>query len=234
MTCAILLHLEPSSLIMKRTLTISFLISIVLFACSKDDKKGPSNEDILTKKIADIIPQKYLDTLKILGLDVHQGVTPPNVEGTYSIAPNKLDTSNVPNDAPGTYFSNSTVTFSAQSATDFSIRLTGKNFVSSADTSIATAISGSGNNFTVYGKVKSVSGTHSAIFALIFTGTKEGANLKNVRVGIINVDNSKGGTGVFINEGLGRIAFDEDHVSEKAAEKTGERTAAGRTLGFIQ
>lgn len=223
---------------MKRTLAISFLISVVLFSCSKDDKaKGPSNEEILTKKIADIIPQKYLDTLKILGLDVHQGVTPPNVEGTYHIAPNKLDTSNVPNDVPGTYFSNATVTFSAQSSTDFSIHLIGKNFLSDADTSIATAISGSGNDFTVYGKVKSVRNNHSAIFALIFTGTKEGANLKNVRVGIINVDNSQGGTGIFINEGLGRIAFDEDHVSEKVAEKagSGERKAAGlHTLGFIQ
>lgn len=225
---------------MKRTLTFSFLISIVLFSCSKDEKaKGPTNEEILTKKIADIIPQKYLDTLKLLGLDIHQGVNPPNVEGRYEVAPHKLDTSNVPGDRPGAYFSNGLVSLSEQSATDYSIKLIGKNFISYADTSIATAISGSGNNFTVYGKVKAVIGTYSAVFALVFTGTKEGEDLKNVRVAIINVDNSLGGTGIFIKEGTGRIGFDEDGNSPKVAEKalpeSGGRSAFPNTLGhFLQ
>ncbi|MEI3800731.1 MULTISPECIES: hypothetical protein [unclassified Chitinophaga] len=225
---------------MKRILTFSFLISVVLFSCSKDEKaKGPSNEEILTKKIADIIPQKYLDTLKLLGLNVHEGVNPPNVEGTYKIAPHKLDSSNVPGDRPGSYFSDALVTFSEQSTTDYSIKLTGKNFLSYADTSIATAISGSGNNFTVYGKVKAVNGTYSAVFALVFTGTKEGNDLKNVRVAIINIDNSRGGSGIFIQEGTGRIGFDEDGTSPKVAEKSapesGGRSAFTNTLGhFLQ
>lgn len=227
-------------LIMKRTLIFSFLISVVLFSCSKDEKaKGPSNEEILTKKIADIIPQKYLDTLKLLGLDVHQGVNPPNVEGSYEIAPHKLDTSNIAGDRPGTYFRNGLVTLSEQSTKDYSIKLIGKNFISYADTSIATAISGSGNNFTVYGKVKASIGSYSAVFALVFTGTKEGDDLKNVRVAIINVDNSLGGSGIFIQEGTGRVGFDEDGTSPKVAEKSapesGGRSALTNTLGhFLQ
>ncbi|MGF6848846.1 hypothetical protein QFZ51_004081 [Chitinophaga sp. W3I9] len=223
---------------MKRTLIFSFLISIVLFSCSKDDKaKGPSNEEILTKKIADIIPQKYLDTLKLMGLDIHQGVNPPNVEGSYKIAPHKLDTSNIAGDRPGTYFRDGLVSLSEQSTTDYSIKLIGKNFISYADTSIATAVSGSGNNFTVYGKVKATIGTYSAVFALIFTGTKEGQDLKNVRVAIINVDNSLGGTGIFIPEGSGRIGYDEDGTSPKVAEKalpeSGGRSTFLHTLGHF-
>lgn len=205
---------------MKYTLLFSFVISTLFYSCSKDDAaKGPSDEDILNKKIEDIIPQKYLDTLKILGLNINTGVTPPNVEGSYNIQPYILDTSNLDADKPRGYrFQDGIVHLSAQSNKDFSIKLIGEHFLTVSDTSIVTAISGSGNNFTVYGKVKSVTGNNSAIAAIIMTGTKDGNNIRNFRIGIINIDNSNGG-GLFIPEGKGRVAHDADFISEKRAEK---------------
>lgn len=200
---------------MKYTLLFFIGISAMLYSCSKDnDSKGPSDEDILNRKIEDIIPQKYLDTLKILGLEINTGVHPPNVEGDYSVRPNILDTSNIPGDLPGTLFSPSTVHLSEQSSKDFSIKLIAEHFIGVSDTSIVTAISGSGNDFTVYGKVKSVASGSSAIIAMIITATKEGDNLKNFKIGIINIDNSNGGT-VFIKEGQGRLVYDQDFISEK-------------------
>lgn len=206
--------------IMKYTLFITFLASIVLFSCSKDKKQDePTNDDILNKKIEDIIPKKYLDTLRLLGLDVKTGTKPPDVQGTYSITPYILDTSNISSDSPGARFLDATVTLSDQSGSDYSIKLIGKNFVSVTDTSIATAISGSGNDFTIYGKIKSTRGTGYAIFGIVFTATKEGDHLKNYRIGIINIDNSHGTNAGFIPEGKGRVGYDSDFISEKIAAK---------------
>lgn len=205
---------------MKYTLLFSFAISTLLYSCSKDDAaKGPTDEDILHKKIEDIIPQKYLDTLKVLGLNINTGITPPNVEGSYDIKPYILDTSNIANDPSRGYrFADGILHLSAQSNKDFSIKLIGEHFLTISDTSIVTAISGSGNNFTVYGKVKSVSGNYSAVVAMIMTGTKDGNNISHFKIGIINIDNSNGGS-VFIPEGKGRVAHDADFISEKRAEK---------------
>lgn len=149
-------------------------------------------------------------------MEIHQDVKPPNVEGTYSIKPYILEKSNINTDVPGYQFLNGEVKLFNQSTKDFGINLTGKNFLNTADTSLVTAVSGAGNNFTIYGKVKSVSGTHSAIFAIVISGTKEGTALKNVKVGIINIDNSNGGT-VYIKQGQGRVAYDSDHISESIA-----------------
>jgi hypothetical protein len=205
---------------MKYTLLITLFAAIAWSSCSKDKTpQGPSDEDILTRKIEDIIPQQYLDTLKKLGLEVHTGTRPPNVEGSYSIKPQILDTSNIPSDRPGQQFTDGKVTFFEQSNEDFSIKLIGEHFLHDADTSIATAISGSGNDFTVYGKVKSTSGPYSIVVAIVVTATKEGDDLKNYKIGVINVDNSNGGTGIFIKEGEGRVAHDGDFISEKIAGK---------------
>lgn len=187
-------------------------LAFLLTGCKKEEKIAPTDQQILENKIQDIIPQKYLDTLKILGLTIHSSTTPPNVEGVYDISPTKLRSTNRPQDIVGSTGFNSKMKLFEQSSDDFSIRLLGKMFLSENDTSIATAISGSGNNFTVYGKVKSVFGGNSAIIAIILSATKDGDALRNVEFGIINIDNSNGGN-VFIEEGQGRVWFDSDFIS---------------------
>lgn len=187
-------------------------LAFLLTGCKKEEKIAPTDQQILENKIQDIIPQQYLDTLKILGLTIHSSTTPPNVEGVYDISPTKLRSTNRPQDIVGSTGFNSKMKLFEQSPDDFSIRLLGKMFLSENDTSIATAISGSGNNFTVYGKVKSVFGENSAIIAIILSATKDGDALRNVEFGIINIDNSNGGN-VFIEEGQGRVWFDSDFIS---------------------
>ncbi len=216
---------------MKNFLVLLCLLSAgMIVSCSKSDKVNPSPQDILNKKISDILPQKYIDTLSKLGLAVNEGTTPPNVEGAFRIAPLVLKNSNIATDYAGQVFHDASVKFFEQSTSDFGIKLVGKFFLNAADTSITTAISGSGNNFTVYGKVKSVTAdkTKYAYFGILLSGTKDGTTLKNVTYGIINIDNSHG-TGIFINEGQGRVAYDKDGVSESinfdavSSFKNGER-----------
>lgn len=191
------------------------LVATIFVACKKDNKEVVdeiARLEVLKKKIADIIPQQYQDTLTRLGITLNQDVTPPNLEGAFGIKPVKLLKSNRPEDPASLTFTDVSVKFLAQDS-DNNIKLIGRKFLTDADTSIITAISGSANKFTVYGKVKSVSGSNSAIFGIIISGEKDGAVIRNVRYGLINIDNSKGGTR-FIRQGEARVVFDSDLVSE--------------------
>jgi len=195
----------------------ALIVGVVLqfAACSKSKDINPNDEEILSKKIEDIIPQQYVDSLTKLGFTINKGTTPPNIDGSYLFKPFTIKNSNIPNDSytPGYVLMDGVVKFYEQSTSDFSIKMLGKNFIGAADTSVVTAISGSGNKFTVYGKVKAYRNGGYNFFAFLMTGEKEGNNIKNGIAGIINIDDSHSGPNT-IREGQGRVAFDGDYTSE--------------------
>lgn len=201
---------------MKRFKTVLILALCVLmfFACKKDTDEVVETikKEELVKKINDIIPKQYQDTLTKLGISLNLDVDPPNMEGAFSFKPVKLLKSNRPEDPASFTFSDVTIKFLSQDK-DNNIKLIGRKLLNDADTSIVTAISGKGNDFTIYGKVKSVGGSNSAIFGIIISGTKDGNLLRNIRYGLINIDNKNGGTR-FIRQGEARVIFDADLVSE--------------------
>lgn len=201
---------------MKNSAFIFILLGVLITSCNKVNPVT-----IQQQKISDVIPAKYLDTLKHLGITIHEGTTPPNIEGTYEISPVKSKASNIPGDIIGSYFANAKVKFYEQSNSDFGIRLLAINILSYRDSSLSTAISGSGNNFTVYGKVRTYSGTNTAVFGVVLSGEKDGSNLKNIEWGLINIDDSNGNN-AFIKEGQARLQYDIDFVS---APTTGLRQA---------
>lgn len=186
-----------------------------LTACSKNNDINPSDEEILSKKIEDIIPQKYVDSLTKLGFAINKGTTPPNIVGAYLFKPFTIKSSNIPNDPyqPGYVINDGVIKLYEQSNSDFSIKMLGKNFIGAADTSVVTAISGGGNKFTVYGKVKAYRNGGYSFYAFLMSGEKDGNNIKNGIAGIINIDDSHAGFGT-IAEGQGRVAFDGDYTSE--------------------
>ncbi len=190
------------------------------FACKKDGTPL-TDEEILNNKISEIIPQEYIDTLIKLGLPINEGTTPVDVTGAYVASPNLLLASNIPTDTKDMKFLDGYFRLFGQNNKDFSINLLGKNFLNKADTSIVTAISGVGNNFTVYGKVKSTSGSSSAIFAILLSGTKNGSTITGLKYGLINIDGSKDAAGVFIKEGQARITYDQDGVGAAVANYDG-------------
>lgn len=174
----------------------------------------PATEDIVNKKIENIIPRQYLDTLARLGLTANKGINPPNVEGLYFVRPHLLDAGNVPGDEPGRRFPDVELRLSAQRNPDFSIVFTGSNFVSKSDTSMATVIAGQGNDFTVYAKLKATDGDAYAIFGIVISGTRIGETLRDLRIGVINIDDRHGG-GRFIRQGQGRVGYDADDVTAR-------------------
>jgi len=213
-----------------RSIVIPFTFIVLLFSasCSKDkeivsekDKElveEKLKEEALAKKIQDIIPAKYLDSLKKIGIEVYSEANPPKIEGTFSVQPLILEKTNVPKDFKiGHKFDDARIYFSRQTE-NFDIRLLATGLLAERDTSITTAISGSGNNFTVYGKLKAVQRGDFAIFAVIISATLDGNVLRNFKYGLINIDNSKGGINKFILEGQGRVIFESDFAAEKISD----------------
>ena len=201
----------------KLRLLIGCIVLLGFFAACDKDGNEIEDEKILTERIEDIIPKQYLDTLNKLNFKVNQGVKPPIVKGTFSVKPHVLDTSNISTDPPAYRFSDAILTLYGQNNNDFSIKMLGEHFLNDRDTSIATAISGSGNDFTIYGKAKSNIGTAYAISAILISGTLDGENIKNLQTGIIMIDDSHA-TGLVIKNGQARIAFDSDFITEKIAD----------------
>lgn len=191
-----------------------FLSSLLIFSCSKNETDKISEaEQIQQRKISDIIPQKYLDTLTSLGLVINEGLKPPVVNGQFKFSPNILKKSNIAADKPGNKYADPSVKFYDQNNSTYDIRLIGRNLLVDNDTSISTAISGEGDKFTVYGKVRSTSGDNTAVFAIVFSGSITDGVIKNMTYGAINIDNSKGGN-KYIPEGTGRIFYEGDYTSE--------------------
>ena len=193
--------------------SIIVIISISFAASIASCKKEQSAEEIQNKRISDIIPQKYLDSLIRLGVTIHEGTTPPIVNGIYIANPTVLLASNVIGDVIGNTFADVKVKLTDQNNADFGIKLFGKKLLGENDTSITTAISGSGNNFTVYGKVKAnANATNFAIFAIIISGTISADGIVNYQDALINIDNSNGAT-FFIPEGNGRLIKDGNNLA---------------------
>lgn len=204
---------------MKRFTTHTFLLLAVLivFSCKKDEEQ-PVNElqelkELQQAKIEDIIPAQYLDTLNTLGLVVNEGTAPPNINGVFKLSPLILSASNIKTDVIGNSFVDATIQLSGQNNSNFDINMLGKNFVSANDTSIVTVISGSGNKFSIYGKVKTSMNGKTAIFGILLSAEFVGGTMKNAKYGVINIDNSNG-EGVFIKEGQARLVTETDGISE--------------------
>lgn len=197
-----------------KLITALFLSSVLVFSCKKNETDKVSEaQQIQQRKISDIIPQKFLDTLTSLGFIINDGVKPPVINGQFKFSPNILKKSNIPTDKPGNKYLDPSVKFYDQNNSTFDIRLIGRNLLVDNDTSISTAISGEGDRFTVYGKVRSTSGNNTAVFAIVFSGTMTDGVVKNMTYGAINIDNSKGGNS-YIPEGKCRIFYEGDYNSE--------------------
>lgn len=191
---------------------------IYVMSCTKDAQPEEQKaKEVQQEKIEQIIPPQYLDTLRKLGLNINEGTNPPNIEGIFNASSLYLLTSNIVGDYEGKLFSGTLIKLYNYKPSTFSIDLLAKNLVGLNDTSSMTIVSGSGNKFSVYGKIKSNIGEAYAYFGILISAELVDGNLHNLRYGMVNIDNTHG-EGTFIKQGLARIVKDHDHVSERVEE----------------
>jgi len=191
-----------------------FPIFIILFfiiglaSCDKDE----NDPDLVQAKINNTIPAEFVQSVKSLGMDVFSGETPPDVTGSFVMNPNLMLRSNIPNDAPAnTQFVNYSINFSSQNMADFSISFVG-TASGEREESNSAIITGSGNNFTVYGRSTTTVGANSVVLGVMYSGTLENGKIKNLKRAIVVIDDSKAGPNL-LKKGSARVFHDGDKNS---------------------
>ena len=184
---------------------ISMLFCFLLLNACKDDEydKGFSED------IKNIVPDSLLQQIVDLGMPIHTGFTPPNIENIFQASPFVLDTSNIATDEPGFLYTDFNVQFSEQDSIKHSLKV---SFVNGPEVgnAIVAFVSGEGSNFSVFLKVNSTSGTSKAELIQIFSGTVTSKSIQNFYYAVFMLNNYGNEKGYWIENGQGRIIYDAD------------------------
>lgn len=192
---------------MKKTIFF-LLIALVLGACCKEYPELVPGQNF--------IPDDILKAIENNGQVIHNGYTPPHLEGKYFLSPQVLVASNFDDQvSPGEIFSDVIVEF-----LEFDPKaLTIKAKISEGGNSgvgYGGFISGQDNNFTVYLKVdaKDLKG-HQLIRTEVYSGILEPGGIRNLQRSGFMVDDKGDPNDDYIENGQGRLAKDGDGFSEK-------------------
>lgn len=183
---------------------------ILILSCKKENKA-------VSDKLDGIVSKEYRNTLINLGMELHSGDVPPNIVGSVYMSPNYLLKSNITGDpAPNTQFVHYTIKFYDQNSSANTVKFTGigsGGSTSEREESQSAVVTGSGNNFTIYGRSTVTLGSNSIVVAYVYSGTIDGTNIKNFKKALIVVDDTKGGVNL-IKNGQARIFYDANKISE--------------------
>ena len=197
---------------MKRnTIFLLLLTSSIFFISCKKEKTSSSD------KLEGIISKEHRSTLTSLGMDMYEGDNPPNIVGSIYMSPNYLLKSNITGDpAPNTQFVHYTIKFYDHNSSGNTVKFSGVGSGGSSserEESQSGLVTGTGNNFTVYGRSTVTLGSNSVVLAYVYSGIIEGNVIKNFKKALIVVDDSKGGANLLKN-GQSRVFYDANKTSE--------------------
>ncbi len=201
---------------MRKNSVLLFVIAIALFslpACKKDSGSSSGIDGQINK----IISSDYRSKLAGMGMDIYTGNNAPDVQGTISMTPNLLLQSNVAGDPPSnTQFVHYSIKLFDQNGDNNSIKFVSTGYGGASpekEESNGAVISGSGNNFTVYGRSTVTVGSNSVVVAVVYSGILDGANnIKKLKRAVVVVDDSKGGS-ILLKNGHIRVFHDGDSKS---------------------
>lgn len=201
---------------MKHLKILSILLTLLIYcvSCSKDEEDNNSDFDGSIESIENFYTPELLDALDDLVFTIHEGDTPPNIEGTYLVNPLTLSKSNIAADVLGTVYSDFEMTFANQSNSDLSLDFQGLAGNSTIE-SVESYVSGSGNNFSVFLKVESTSEGHTSILAYAFSGTLASEGILNYQFILIMLDDRGDLNDTLIENNTGRLFVDGDELCSK-------------------
>jgi hypothetical protein len=172
----------------------------------------------LTEDIHNLIPDKYLEAIRDLGIEINGGRNPPNIEGTYFVDPLLL----VENTTGGSIAAqwDKKVTFSRQDNTTLTINadytMQTENFTDPMSSSgPGSYIVGEGNKFTVVVDGTREQGGFTAKTVEIFSGEISALGILNYHWAVMMIDNSGNPLNIWIANGTGYAKKDGDGLSER-------------------
>jgi len=196
---------------LRSAIIICLIASCTFVSCSKDSVLPPVDKDGLTEAIRNILPDDTLEKLKDLGIEINGGSTPPNIEGTYDVAPVTLVKSNFADGySPGKVFAAMRITFSKQDNAKQTITI---NYTqgSAITSDLGSYITGSGNKFTVFAEVETTKNESTYKAVEVYSGEITPDGIKNFYTALIVTLKASWS----INVGEGRLLYDSDGFSER-------------------
>lgn len=197
---------------MKKSFYLMFLVAVLvtIIGCKKDDPISNG----LSDDINALVPASILEEMENLGMPINPGSNPPIIEGDYFGSPIVLRNSNVSGDQPGDVFSNLELLLSEQNNEDLTIKASYQNSVVSGG-GTGSFISGEGNSFSVFVETTSFYLTSSAKLVYVFSGTLGNGGIEDLYISNFMIDNNGNSLGVWLENGKGRVLYDQDGFSEE-------------------
>jgi Leucine-rich repeat (LRR) protein len=183
---------------------------LLLIACPgefSDPKKS-----ILDKQLKSVLSSEMMKTIKEMGMPIHYGTNPPNIEGTYLADDQTLKMSNIRNDTPpGTKFMDEVLTISDQDNDKFTATL--KLETESYSNTYSMVISGKDDKFTLYASTKIYFDDNTSINGVVlYSGRIEEGEIYDLHNGMFITDEEY--------FGMGEIYYEADGVAERIGGNT--------------
>lgn len=187
--------------------------------------------------INDVVPPTIQENMKPY-ISIHNGTTPPNIEGTYYIDPMSTvycEDYGHGGYAPGDIVTSTYIRFTKQDNSKLSIEYEGKaEDANAASTAVGAFISGSNNDFTVYLNTTGISSGITNKTALVISGTKTNAGISSLRYAFVMEDKGADPDSLLMNTGVFRVFEDQDGLSVNSTWPTATKALINYKFGIYQ
>lgn len=194
------------------------IIALLLFSCSEDDVTGEGTKT----QIKNWASTDVINAIEGLGFIIHEGTTPPNIEGKYSLNPRILQNTNVPNDfSIGSTFWELQFELTQQNNSQLTIDFDGEEFNNGVSSGESISVNnpddnsyiiGSGDNFTAFFKVNETKDGQTATLLYAISGKKTANGFEAFQQGLMMLDENGTPGSLFIRNNTGRIFSDKDGI----------------------
>lgn len=199
------------------------VIAIFQFSCNSDD------EDLsvgFSEDIRNFVPDSTIQQLRDMGMLLHEGKIPPNIEGVYLVSPLIMVNSSVPNDYDiGTAFADKKLRFRNQDIVNLTItadmqqlRTSGKIVLRSYGK--GSFLSGKDNSFTIFtiqdGYIYGEGDSLRYVSLEVSSGIITDEGIKNYQEAFLLLNDYGAPHGTFIPVNTGRLFYDFDSLAENS------------------
>ena len=200
-----------------------FIVSILAISCSQTEEVNPDQG--FSKQIENFVPDSTIQTLRDMGLTIHEGTQPPNIEGIYQASPYVMLESNVPMESyeEGARFIDYRYQFRDQNMKDLSISLDTKGInynsgkVISESTGKGAFLAGYGQEFTAFIMLEGYStygrDTSYSQSLEVISGEMTADGIKNFQMALVLLDDYGDPHERLIPVNTGRVFYDEDSLA---------------------
>jgi hypothetical protein len=174
----------------------------------------------LSANILSIAPQSVIDDLRLRGMNINEGNTPPALSGFFESKPHVLLSPYGPGDsfAVGTEFTSIRYRFYDQNGNTQTISLDKKSSDgTNTETGIGAFLAGNGNKFTLFAKTSGISDGITYKSLTIISGEILSTGIKDFQESVVLTEKGLDPTNKLIAVGQGRIIRDGNSLASKVS-----------------